>query len=53
MYHHVPLHVCREVEDVFCQVSEYKDADDLETLRGIQVPLNVHIMHASTHHHLN
>ncbi|KAA6421415.1 MAG: hypothetical protein FRX49_08692 [Trebouxia sp. A1-2] len=26
----------QEVEDAFCQVSEYKEADDLETLRGIQ-----------------
>jgi len=50
VYQPVPRHVCREVEDAFCQVSDYREADDLETLRGIQVPLNVHIIHASTHH---
>jgi len=31
--------LCREVEDAFCQVSEYKESDDLETLKGIQVPI--------------
>ena len=36
------------MEDAFDQVSEYREADDLETLRGIQVPVDVHIIHASS-----
>ena len=37
--------VCREVQDSFHQVPQYKDADDLETLKGIQVGLTEHSSH--------